>query len=186
MHWRAHAPTSRYPGEVHSMYWYVWSVSVTYMVIGIGSVEPTPWCTSVSRYVWFPPKLSIDGLLSSQFTPTNPFGSCAEALFWRSSSERDRTLRFDKDPPLGPGDPMNKPARAYYCYYYCYYHVRASITIATICIIIVSNNIQVPVLWQKVQHPVDILRGFLGRRPGCPGLIGSRHRLTKGYPALSV
>ena len=26
-----------------------------YMVIGIGSAEPTRWRTSFSRHVWFPP-----------------------------------------------------------------------------------------------------------------------------------
>ena len=26
------------------------------MVIGVGSVEPTRWCTSSQGYVWFPPR----------------------------------------------------------------------------------------------------------------------------------
>ena len=57
MHRRAHAPTSRHPwqGSVVRMYSYVQSARAMYLVIGIGSVEPTHACTPFSRHVWLPP-----------------------------------------------------------------------------------------------------------------------------------
>ena len=39
------------PGKIHDMYLCVYSASVMYMMIGIGSVGPTHWCTPFSRHV---------------------------------------------------------------------------------------------------------------------------------------